>query len=264
MRVRGPLRFARILRVSTRTHIHTRIDIQLSPRAIQSTLAPMNWRRGLLLAGINVAVAIPMIAILAARDAQSRRDWKRQSTSEGALSIEGRGELSAPSKIVPVQEEQTVSFNPCTLWGHVPVQQYVVQLGDMPTFVVTQWRVDCPSKWSLARLLGVDDSGLLSDTNFTAMRRVDVALCLLIAVQWFLIGAYPLIKASRWWSEPGAFITTCTALGSLVALVPVIDTFGSLPVVFAAFAWLWYLALLLWIPVHLAWQSTLHRLRRLS
>jgi len=38
---------------------------QLSTRATETTLAPMNWRRGLLLAGINVPVALPMVAFLA-------------------------------------------------------------------------------------------------------------------------------------------------------------------------------------------------------
>jgi len=96
------------------------------------------------------------------------------------------------------------------------------------------------------------------------MCRVDVVLCLLIAVQWFLIGSFPLIRSTRWWAEPSAFITLCTTIGSGIALLPVIDVLGRLAVLFAFFGWLWYFALLLWKPVPLAWQSTLHGLRRLS
>ena len=53
-RVCGPPRSVRILRQHACPHV------QLSARAIQSTLAPMNWRRGLLLAGINLEIAMPM------------------------------------------------------------------------------------------------------------------------------------------------------------------------------------------------------------
>jgi hypothetical protein len=220
----------------------------------------MNWRRGLLLAGINVAVALPMIGILASREAQFRREWK-EAAPTGQTSRLSRPAVAA---LVRVQEEQTVSFNPCLLWGHPPVQVSVVQMGNLPAFAITQWRVDCPAKWSIAGLLGVDDSGFLSDHNFRAMRRVDVALCILIAIQWFLIGAFPTINAHRWWSEPDVFITLCTAMGSGIALITAIEFFGRLPAVIAFFAWLWYFLLLLWKPVHLAWQSTLHGFRRLS
>jgi len=72
----------------------------------------MNWRRGLLLAGINPAIAFPMIAITAARYAQARRDWDHQSTGKEGPWIDSSGEFSVrPSKVVQVQEEQTVTFN---------------------------------------------------------------------------------------------------------------------------------------------------------
>lgn len=206
-----------------------------------------------------------MIAILAVRDAQLRRDLKQQSLLERKLRI---GDLTASSgireKIVRVQEEQTVSFNPCELWGHTPVQESVVQLGNIPAFVVSQWRTDCPPKWSVARMLGVNDTGLLSDPNFRAMRRVDVALCLIIAVQWLLIGSFPLIQPKRWWAEPAAFITTCTAIASGIALIPGLDVLGRLPALIALLAWLWWFGLLLWKLFQLAWQSTLGGQRRLS
>jgi hypothetical protein len=238
---------------------------RLSPRAVQSTLSPMNWRRGLLLAGINVGIALPMMAILAARDAQLIHDRKPTSESGEASQIASLPGFSAPqSSDTQVHDEQTVSFSPCDFRGRPEVQESVVQAGNLPVAFATQWRLVCPSKWSIARMLGVNDSGLLSDANFRAMRRVDVALCFLIAIQWFIIGSFALIKARRWWSEPGAFVTLCTAIGSAIALIPVVDVFGRLPVLFAFFGWLWYFALLLWIPVHHAWQSTLRGLRRLS
>lgn len=225
----------------------------------------MNWRRGLLLAGINLSVAVPMICILASEDAQARRDRQGKSAIEETTWIDSAGDFSAaPTKIVQVPDEQTVSFNPCRMWTHYPPQTYVVQLGNLPAFVMTQWREACPPKWSIARMLGVNDSGLLSDANFKAMRRVDVSLCILIAVQWLLIGSFPLTQSRQWRSEPGAFITACTAIGSSIALMPGVDVFGRLPALIAFLGWVWWFGLLLWIPVHRAWQSTVHGFRRLS
>jgi len=225
----------------------------------------MNWRRGLLLAGINVAVALPMIAMLAARDAQWLRIRQQKPVTEQThltpnyLSFPG-----ARPQLVRVQEEQIVSFNPCEFWGHPPVHVAVVQSGNLPAFFLVQWRVDCPPNWSIAAMLGIDHAGLSSVHNVQAMRRVDVALCILIAAQWVVIGTFPLIKARRWWSEPGAFITLCASIGSAIALIPAIQGLGRLPATLAFFAWLWYFALLVWKPVHFAWQSTLHRRQRLS
>ena len=225
----------------------------------------MNWRRGLLLTGINLVAAVPLICLLAARDAQYMKDREQRSSIEEAPWIDSSGEFSAaPTEIVQAQDEQTVSFSPCGLWGHIPPQVSVVQIGNLPAFVVSQWREACPPKWSVARMLGVNDSRLLSDANLKAMRRVDVALCVLIAIQWFLIGSLPLIQARRWWAEPGAFITVCTAIASGIALVPGIDVLARLPALIAFFTWLWWFGLLIWIPVHKAWHTTLGGLRRLT
>ena len=225
----------------------------------------MNWRRGLVLAGINVLAALPMICMLAARDAHDLADLMQSSVTKETLSITSSGELSTGgARTDQVQEEQAVSFGPCGLWEHYPVQDYVVQLGNLPAFVVSQWRAACPPRWSIARMLGVNDAGLLSESNFEAMRRVDAALCILIAIQWLLIGGFPLIRARRWWAEPGALITTWSAIGSSIALIPVAEELGQLPALIAFFGWIWWFGLLFWKLAHLAWQSTLGGLRRLS
>jgi|KBSSwiStaDraftv2_1062776.scaffolds.fasta_scaffold01120_16 hypothetical protein len=238
---------------------------RLSTRGIQSTLSPMNWRRGLMLAAINVAVALPMIVLLAAMDAQLIQDREPKSDAGETSSIASLPEFSAPqSKEARTQEEQVVAFSPCDFRARPRVQESVVQSGNLPVAVATQWRTKCPPKWSIARMLGMNDGWLISENNLKAMRRVDVVLCLLIAVQWFLIGSFPLIRPTRWWVEPSALITLCTTIGSGIALVPVIDVFGRLAVLFAFFGWLWYFALLLWKPVQLAWQSTLRSPARLS
>jgi hypothetical protein len=104
----------------------------------------------------------------------------------------------------------------------------------------------------------------MTDANFKAMRRVDVALCILIVVQWLIIGSLPLIQPRRWWAEPGAFITTCTAIAACIALVPAIDGVARLPALIALFVWLLWFGLLAWKFLRFAWQSTVARVPRLT
>jgi len=53
-------------------------------------------------------------------------------------------------------------------------------------------------------------------------------------------------------------------VAACIAIIPVLDGLARLPAVIASFAWLWWFGLLLWIPIHRAWQSTVGGLRRLS
>jgi hypothetical protein len=113
-------------------------------------------------------------------------------------------------------------------------------------------------------MLGVGDGWLISDANFKAMRRVDFALCLMIALQWVLIGGFPLRQSGRWWDEPGAFITTNNFIAAYIAIIPVIDVLARLPTLIALVGWVWWLGLILWRIGRLAWQSTVGGLRRLT
>jgi len=226
----------------------------------------MNWRRGVLLAGINLVTAVPLIYLLAVRDAQFLKEREQQSAVPEMLPRNMNREFSplVGVRIVQVQEEQTVTFNPCGLWAHYPPQVSVVQLGNLPAFVLSQWREACPPRWSVAGMLGVRVAGWSTPDNFKAMRKVDAALCLMIAIQWFLIGSFPLSRPRRWWAEPGAFITASTGVAACIAIIPVVDDLARLPALVAFGGWLWWFGLLLWKPVHLAWQSTLGGLRRLN
>jgi len=224
----------------------------------------MNWRRGLLLAGINLLAAVPLICLLAARDAQYMKEREQHSANEEGLWIDGSGEVSAaPTKVVQAQDEQTVSFSPCGFLPHYPPQVSVVQLGNLPAFVLSQLQVVCPPKWSIAAKLGIGANGVFSN-NLQATTRLNVALCLMIAIQWFLIGGFPLRQSVRWWDEPGAFITADNFVAACIAIIPVIDGLARLPAVIAFGGWFWWLGLILWKIGCLAWQSTLGRQRRLT
>ena len=225
----------------------------------------MNWRRGLLLAGVNLLAAVPLICLLAARDAQSMKEREQHSASKEGLWIDSSGEISAaPIKVVQAQDEQTVTFSPCGLWGHYPPQVSVVQVGNLPAFALSQWQEPCPPRWSIASMLGIRSTWQISPYDFKVRRRVDVALCLMIGIQWFLIGGFPLIQPRQWWGEPGTFISAANFVAACIAIIPFIDALSRLPALLAFVGWVRWFSLLLWIPVHRAWQSTVGGLRRLN
>jgi hypothetical protein len=84
-------------------------------------------------------------------------------------------------------------------------------------------------------------------------RRADVAMILLIALQWFLLGGFPLIKPSRWWAEPGIIITAGTVLSGLLVLIPK-NELASVPMLLAWFAWPWWFGLPVWKTVRAGWR----------
>ena len=214
-------------------------------------LAGMNWRRGILLAAINLASAAPMMVQLEMRDAQSLGTHLAERTS--AFWVNESGELTAADKgekVAKADKEEKVAFDPCLMWGHDPVQVNVVGFGNLPAFTVVGWREDCPAKWTVSGMLR--GTGFLTKERLAAQRRVDLWLCGLIAVQWVAVGGFPLTQRRRIWQEPGSLITACTATGCVLALVPVINGLAKLPALVAGFAWSWWVGLVLWT---VAWSG---------
>jgi hypothetical protein len=201
----------------------------------------MNWHRGLLLAGIHLCIAVPLIVWLAANDATYVRD---HSNSQQRL-------IDAPG--VPTGHEgKTISVGPCrTIWVDCPAQITIVRLANFPAFVLTYWRSERPAPWSLAGVLHADSPWPPTPSSVAAQKRVDLGLIILIAVQWFLVGGFPLVRPRRWWWEPGIVVTIGTVLSGLSALTPNHwdDSLATGPVVVGWFAWFWLLGLLIWKTV---------------
>lgn len=119
----------------------------------------MNWRRGLLFAGINLAVAIPMILMMQARDQKDALTQEEIMAKGATEDAPGPPEPPTPEphQASPEQAEETVSFtfDPCTMRVHYPVQVVVVQAADLPSFALAGWEEGCLPHWSLAgRLRG--------------------------------------------------------------------------------------------------------------
>jgi len=208
----------------------------------------MNWRRGILLAGIHLAVAVPLIVMLEVRDEgymrEARADYAppKQSNEppQNGTSSEGEG--------------QTVTINPCNLWDHNPPEPEIAQFVNLPAMAISGWQQVCPPRWTLAGKLNVGYSWWPSPSTISSRREVCWGFGLLIAVQWILVGAFPLVRPKRWWREPGAFITCCAVIGFGLVLIRPIADFARIPAVLAAFAWLWWFGLLVWKCAGSVWR----------
>ena len=170
----------------------------------------MNWRRGLLLAGINLTVAVSMILMMEARD-QKYALTQEEIMAKGAPRPP-EPPTPKPAPASPEQAEETVSFDPCGMWVHYPVQVVVVQAADMPSFALAGWEDVCPPHWSLAGRLRGKRTWPPTRLWLETQRKIDAGLCLFIAIQWFLMGGLPLVRTRKWWADPGSFITACAVL----------------------------------------------------
>jgi hypothetical protein len=224
----------------------------------------MNWRRGLLLAGIHLALAVPLILMMEARNAEFLRD-----RSEGAAQAqrEDASKTPAPAEQAPNQEDSaqesvTFTLDPCTMWVNYPPQDYVVQFANLPAFVLTQWRVPCPSPWSLSGILGAGSTWPQTPLSLAWQKQVDLGLALLVAIQWFFIGGFPLIRPRQWWWEPGAFITLCAVVAFVLVLIPGLGALSRLPMLFALPAWVFWFCLLVWKGLRLGWRVVARRVAR--
>jgi hypothetical protein len=224
----------------------------------------MQWRRGLLLAGIHLVVAGTLIIQMEARDAQSVRN-REESTAEAAreAALRPQAPVDAESgKADTEQDSETFVIDPCSMWVHYPVQQSVVVFANLPAFVLTGWRDVCPPHWSLAGMLHT--GGWLAQTapKVAAQKLVDLGLGAIIAIQWFLVGGFPLIRSRRLWGEPGMFITICAVPAFGLAMIPAVDELALFPALLAFFAWLWWFGLLVWVGLRSGWRLVRRKRRR--
>jgi hypothetical protein len=185
----------------------------------------IRWRRGLVLAGVHLAICVPLIAW----EEASRWDWARSQENLPSLELARPIPPPPPDAVKPTDDGETVSFSPCSLWRHIPLQERIIVFAELPAAAFSQWGEPCPPIWSLAGLVGV---GWPNRDSRRKEVEFSIGLCSLVALQWILVGGFPLIHPRKWFWEPGALITICTCTG-LLAL-------------FAPFLWLFWLVLLVW------------------
>lgn len=218
----------------------------------------MNWRRGFLLAGINLAVAVPMILMMEARDqkyALTQEEIMAKASMEDAPRPP-ESPTTEPLQASPEQTEETVSFGLCSPWDNYPIQVVVMQGADMPSLALAGWADVCPPHWSLAGRLRGNMTWPPTPLWMETQRIIDAGLCLCIAIQWFFVGAFSLGRTQKWWADPGSFITVCAVLAGTIAVIPVVNGLAKLPALIAMLAWLWWFGLLVWRTLQLGWRMT--------
>ena len=167
---------------------------------------------------------------------------------------EPRNPETAPAD--ETQSEETVSFDPCEMWGHDPVQVVVLQAADMPSLALAGWGDVCPPHWSLAGRLRGKVTWPPTPLWMETQRKIDAGFCVFIALQWLLLGGLPLARTRKWWADPGSFITALAALACAIAIIPVVDGLARLPALFAMLAWFWWFGLLVWRTLQFGWRTT--------
>lgn len=165
-------------------------------------------------------------------------------------------QMPKPAQADAEQAGESVAFDPCGMWVHYPAQVVVVQAIDMPSLALTGWEDDCPPHWSLAGRLRGRMTWPPTPLWMETQRKIDAGLCLFIAIQWFLVGGFPLARTQKWWADPGAFITACAVLAGTVALIPAVDGSARLPASIAMLGWLWWFGFLIWRTLQFGWRMT--------
>jgi hypothetical protein len=216
----------------------------------------MNWRRGLLLAAINLAVAAPMILMMEARD-QKEALTEEEIMAKAAMKEPPKPPEPELHQATTEQAEESVSFDPCEMWGHYPAQVVILQGVDMPSLVLAGWENECQPHWSLAGRLRGKMTWPPTPLWMETQRKIDVGLSVFIAIQWFLIGAFPLAKTQKWWADPGSFITACAVLAGVIAMIPAIAGIARLPALIAMLAWVWWFGFLVWRMLQFGWNRAI-------
>ena len=219
----------------------------------------MNWRRGFLLAGIHLVVAVGLLT-------WDESFYWRSLTSEQLVTRPARLQLSALQV-----EEQTITFNPCAddgvEDGEMSPHARILGTANLPVALLTGWHQPCKSPSPLDSMVERSLSSKV-EKRFHRTRSSETLilaiLCLLVAVEWLFVGGLPLIRPRRWWLEPGAFITILTlALTALATIPHEANLSGNLSLI-SACVWLWWFGFLVWKTFQYGWRSTAGRGARRS
>ena len=208
----------------------------------------MNWRRGILLAGIHLVVASSLLA------------WE-ESFYWRSIKSEQLGQSLGRLQFTAFQEEQTITFNPCAddgVWyGEVSPLIRIAGMANLPVALLTGWHEPCRSPSPLdsmgERFLSSMVVRPFHRTRSSETLIVGI-LCLLVAVEWLFVGGIPLMRPRRWWLEPGVFVTIFTLLCAALATIPHEANLAGNLTLISACAWLWWFGLLVWKTLQFGWR----------
>jgi hypothetical protein len=101
-----------------------------------------------LLAGINLAVAMPLILWAESMDAAFMRD--REHYAPKAAAVDGPTAVSEEGSNA---QAEGVSIDPCQMIVDFSTQERVLIGANFPALALTEWRSLCPAHWTLAGML---------------------------------------------------------------------------------------------------------------
>jgi hypothetical protein len=197
----------------------------------------MQWRRGLLLAGIHVVVAAGMFV---------------QAESAAWPMIKANTDRNAVLRPPAPLGEGTVTFHLCdgTWLLPLPPEEKVVGFANLPVAVLTGWHQPCTSYSGLTAIV----EGQLGTSTCASEITISIILCVLVFMQWFLVGGFPIVQARRWWLEPGVLITTCTVPSFALALIPYTREIALFPMFVVLPAWLCWFFILIRRVLRFGWR----------
>jgi hypothetical protein len=206
----------------------------------------MSWRRGLLLVGIHLTVAIFLSVWM---------EWGYWPH----IRSEAVRKRPVVTEQMSVEQAEEVSFYPCDEgggWcGSTPPQSVIAGIASLPVSLLSGWHIPCTLTPTAL------DSTV--EIRYARTRKAEVIIWTIlfggVAVLWLLAGGFPLIRPERWWLEPGAFITICTLAATLLFPIPGIGSLYKIPVLFAALTWVYWFLLLLWKPLRFLWLQAMLR-----
>lgn len=217
----------------------------------------MNWRRGLLLAGIHFAIAVPLVLW---EEAWVWPHLRAQTALVSQVHLE---------RAVWQEGEQAVTFDPgpCEMWTHNPDVEEILSAAEMPARVLSGWGNSCHPSWSVAGLIGAHR---WINTR-SQERKVAGAFLVLIPLQWFFLGASRRVRPRRWYAEPGALITACLVIAAVpFCVAPILWAVHSvefprlpeglgilarLPILVMIPAWFLWLGFFVWKCLEFAWRK---------
>ncbi len=173
----------------------------------------MSWRRGLLFALINLAVAVPLIV------REEARDWAAMT----AMRPEQRNSLVANC--------QTARWEPGWIYSVEPAVR-IVQAANLPAATVVGWRDHNNAMfWRSEAVAGriVREKAHILIAGIYAV---------LIAIQWLVLGGIP---SGKPWAYSRIVITVCAAFAVCLWAIPALRDLYGFPAMVAFGTWIvWF------------------------
>ena len=192
----------------------------------------MNWKRGFVFSGIHLILAASLMI------------WNETPFWQ-YIRTERNVPVSLPHYQPPEPSDPDYTFNPCdegAVWdGEMPIQEQVVAFANVPASLITGGHTPCTIPSPLNRMLQERYGRTHRSESLTL-----TIVCAAVALQWLLVGGFPLIRPSRWWLEPGALITIFTF--PMIGIAYISNTYHlpPLPLILAIIFWGYWFGLLVW------------------